>query len=128
MPQARPQNLKTCSISMHFDAQRLPRAMELLHSAAGPIRAKRGCRSCRVENDLSEAGLIRYTEEWDAGEAFGRNVRSQDFWRVLVALDLCTEEPEVMICDVAAFFGIDTLKALRETPEMLDDEGEVIQE
>jgi hypothetical protein len=109
---------------MHFDALRLPRAIELLRSAAGPIGAKLGCCSCRVESDLSEQGMVRYTEEWDADAAFHRNVRSQDFWPILITLDMCTEEPLVTICDVTAVYGLDTLRALRETPTKFDENSD----
>lgn len=108
------EHVKTCSIGMHFSPDRLARALELLLSAAGPIRAKRGCRSSRVERDAVDEGLVRYVEEWDISDAFARHVRSEEFWRVLLAMDLCSEEPEVTIGDLSVQRGMDVLRHLRE--------------
>ena len=109
--------LKTCSIDMRFNPDRLPRALELLLSAAGPIRAKRGCRTSRVERDAAEEGLVHYAEEWETEGAFVRHVRSDEFWRVLLAMDLCAEEPEVTIGDLSARRGMEALRRLRASPE-----------
>ena len=106
-------NYGLCSIEMHFDGQRLSRALELLLSAAGPIRAKVGCRCCRVESDAKDVRAVRYTEEWASRGAMENNIRSADFWRILLALDLCDEEPHVMIGDVTASTGMEALQMLR---------------
>ncbi len=98
---------------MQFDRNVLPRALGLLRSAAGPTQAKRGCRACRVEQDATERGVLHYREEWDSEEAFRRHVRSDEFWPVLVAMDLCTEEPQVTIGDLRAHGGLQSLLALR---------------
>ncbi len=116
MPGSKSPTLKTFSIAMRFDASCKPRALELLVSASGPIRAKRGCRSCRVENDAVDPDRLHYEEEWDSEEAFRRHVRSEEFWRVLLATDLCCEEPEVAIGDLSVQYGMDTLRKLREAP------------
>lgn len=113
--------LRTCSIAMRFDAAHLPRALELLLSACGPTQAKRGCRFCRVEREATGEGLVRYREEWDSDEAFQRHLRSDEFWRVLVAVDLCSEEPEVAIGDLVAQYGLEVLRRLRDGPS---DPGE----
>jgi len=98
---------------MRFDALRLPRALELLSSAVGTIRAKAGCSACHVSNDLTEVGPILYFEEWESAAAFRRHVQSDEFWRVLVAMDLCAEPPEVTICELSAIRGMDYLRQLR---------------
>lgn len=116
MAEAVSSTLRTCSIAMRFDAANLPRALELLLSACGPTQAKRGCRFCRVEREATGEGLVRYSEEWDSDEAFQRHLRSDEFWRVLVAVDLCSEEPEVAIGDLVAQYGLEALRRLRDGP------------
>ncbi|MBE0616430.1 MAG: antibiotic biosynthesis monooxygenase [Proteobacteria bacterium] len=111
-----PGRLQTCSIAMLFEPARLPQALEILASTVGPIRAKRGCKSCRVELDAGGERALRYSEEWDSEEAFHRHLRSEEFWRVLVAMDLCSEEPEVTIGELSAQYGLEALRKLRERP------------
>jgi len=114
MPDQIPSAMKTCTIAMRFDPAAVPRALELLFSASGPIRAKRGCKSCRVQKDASDPCLLRYAEEWISEDAFRRHIRSEEFWRVLVAMDLCSEEPEVAIGDLSVRYGMDVLRKIRE--------------
>jgi quinol monooxygenase YgiN len=99
---------------MRFDAAQLPRALELLLSATEPVRVKGGCRSCRVERDAADERVLRYTEEWHSGAAFRRHVQSEDFWRILVAMELCSEEPQINIGDLSPRGGMDILRTLRE--------------
>ncbi|MBE0616516.1 MAG: antibiotic biosynthesis monooxygenase [Proteobacteria bacterium] len=120
-------SLKTCSIAMRFDAAHLPRALELLVSASGPTRVKRGCRACRIEQEAEGEGVVRYTEEWDSDEAFHRHLRSDEFWRVLLAMDLCSEEPEVAVGALSARYGLEALRELRETPSDVDQEPERVE-
>jgi quinol monooxygenase YgiN len=112
--------LNCCSIGMHFDPDHLPRALELLLYESGLVRVKGGCRSCRVESDVTDSGTIRYTEEWNSVAAFHRHVQSPEFWRILLALDLCSEEPEVMIGTVAAQYGMEVLRNLRSPSDGTD--------
>lgn len=108
---------------MRFDPETLSRALHLLRSAAGPTQVKRGCRCCRVEQDVTDPGLVHYREEWESEEAFERHVRSDEFWPILVAVDLSSEEPHVAIGDVSARHGLDVLLALRRPSDGGGDAG-----
>ena len=102
-----------CTIEMRFAPEDVDRAFQLLRSVTGPTRAKRGCRACSVEMATVGAGLIHYHEDWD-DEAFPRHVRSEEFRRVLIAMDLCCEEPHVVIGDLIGHDGLAYLCTLRE--------------
>ena len=103
----------SCSIDMRFAPEDLDRALQLLRSVTGPTRVKRGCRGCRVELGSSQPGLVHYREEWDE-EAFPRHVRSEEFRRVLIAMDLCCEEPQIVIGTLVGRSGLAYLGSLRE--------------
>lgn len=99
---------------MHFDADNYARALDLLKSAVGPVRAKQSCVACRVTNDPTEPDTLVYCEEWESDQAFRRHVKTEDFWRVLVAMDLCSEEPEVTVGCLSATQGLEYLRQLRQ--------------
>ena len=105
--------LTTFSIVMTFDEERLPTALELLLGVVEPIRVKRGCASCRVERDAVDRQLVHYSEEWTSPEALRRHVQSREFWQVLFAMDLASEEPAVALGDAAVRHGIGLLSELR---------------
>jgi len=100
---------------MRFECAQLADALELLRSTAGLTRAKPGCRCCRVARDVADETVLHYSEEWDTDAAFRLHVRSNDFWPVLVTLDLCAEEPQVVIGELHATCGMDALRAIRES-------------
>ena len=107
-------NLETCTIRMRFRQKDLEHAVRLLLSVRGSIRDKRGCRACEVGMEAAEAGLVHYREEWEPGEDFLRHVRSEEFRRVLIALDMCCEEPRVVVGSLSGRAGMSHLLKLRE--------------
>jgi quinol monooxygenase YgiN len=106
-------DLKMLSIIMHYSPERLDVAAQLLLSVIGQIEVKAGCRSCWVGRSVGEEGGVDYQELWDLEKAFRRHVRSAEFQRVLAAMDLCDEEPRVMIGTLRAKCGIEFLSQLR---------------
>lgn len=106
-------NLKTCSIILHYSPERVDAAVQLLLSVVGQIEVKPGCRSCWVGRSVAEDSWINYREEWDSEKAFCLHIRSEEFHRVLAAMDLCDEEPRVMIGILKANCGIEFLRKLR---------------
>lgn len=113
MPGIEPVVLRTCSVVMRFDSTQLPQAVGLLSSVTARTQAKHGCRSCRVERDVTDERVLHYMEEWDGDEAFQQHLHSAEFWRVLLAMDLCSAEPEISIGHLSARQGMDVLCELR---------------
>jgi len=108
-------SLVTCSIDMRFTPQDVDRAVQLLLSVSGSIQAKRGCHACRVWIDAADEGLIHYSEEWESREAFHQNVRSEEFRRVLIAVDMGCEEPRIVVGNLSGQSGMAYLLQLRGT-------------
>ena len=107
-------NLATCSIDMRFASKDVDHAVQLLLSVKGNIQAKRGCRACGVGKEADDAGLVHYREEWESAEAFHQHVRSEEFLRVLIAMDLCCEEPRIVVGNLSGHVGMAYLRDLRE--------------
>ena len=104
----------TCSFDMRFAPENMERATHLLLSVMERIRVKRGCRTCTVSNDAIERDVVLYREDWDSEEFFQQHVRSDDFRRVLFAIDLCCEEPKIMVANLSGHIGMEYLRGLRE--------------
>jgi quinol monooxygenase YgiN len=98
---------------MHFSPKNVNIGVQMLLSVIERIQAKSGCQTCGVERDAAEEGWIHYKEEWDSATTFRAHVRSEEFLRVLVAMDLCIEEPRVIIGSLNAVKGIEFLRTLR---------------
>jgi quinol monooxygenase YgiN len=105
--------LKMCSIIMHYSPKKLDVAVQLLSSVVGRIEVKPGCHSCWAGRCVAEDNCVNYQELWNSEEKFSRHIQSEEFQRVLAAMDLCDEEPRVMIGSLKANYGIDWLRKLR---------------
>jgi quinol monooxygenase YgiN len=107
-------SLTTCSIDMRFPSKDADHAVHLLLSVKGSIQAKRGCRACDIANEAADASLVHYREEWESAELFHRHVQSEEFRRVLIAMDLCCEEPRIVTGNLSGHIGMAYLRKLRE--------------
>ena len=112
------EQLTTCAIAMRFEAGQAVRALELIRRVIEPIRAKQGCHSCTLVQEVGPEEALRYTEEWTSVDAFRRHVQSPDFWPILLAIDLCCAEPQVKIGALTLQGGLDLLLRLREAPPL----------
>jgi quinol monooxygenase YgiN len=107
-------HLTTCSIDMRIDPKDVDHGVRMLLSVRGGIQAKRGCRACEVGIEASEPGLVHYREEWESEDVFHQHVQSEEFRRVLIALDLCCEEPRIVFGNLSGRTGMADLLNLRE--------------
>jgi quinol monooxygenase YgiN len=80
--------------------------LEILRNAEFLTRAKPGCLGAAVYVKKFEEEVVLYLEHWQSAEDFERHVHSTHYDRILAALDLARDPPEVH------FFGIDTWKGL----------------
>jgi quinol monooxygenase YgiN len=108
-------NLATCSVDMRFSTESMDQAVRLLLSAKREILTKRGCRACDVSTEAADPGVVHYREEWESGEAFREHVRSEEFRRVLIALDMSSEEPRIVVGSLTGHGGMAYLRELRES-------------
>jgi quinol monooxygenase YgiN len=106
--------LVTCVIDMRFALKDVDRAVRLLLSVRGSIQRKHGCRVCEVGMEASDASLVHYREEWESEEFFHQHVQSEEFRRVLIAVDMCCEEPRIMVGNLSGQIGMEYLLKVRE--------------
>ena len=107
-------SVSTCSVDMRFPPVDRERAVQLLLSVRADILTKRGCRSCDVATEAGEEGVVHYREVWESGELFHEHVRSEEFRRVLIAMDLSCEEPRIAVGKLSGHSGLAYLRSLRE--------------
>jgi quinol monooxygenase YgiN len=105
--------MSTCMVDMRFLPQDVDHAVRLLLSVKGEILTKRGCRGCDVAMEATDPDMVHYREEWESGEAFREHVRSEEFRRVLIAMDLSCEEPRIVVGNLIGHSGLAFLRNLR---------------
>ena len=107
-------NVVTLSVDLCFSEENADQAIQLLISGCGKIEAKPGCQQSRVSKDTEKGTHVRYTEIWNTQADFDRHLQSEEFRRVLVALDLSAEEPEVAVGNFSGHTGLRYLQKMRD--------------
>lgn len=102
---------------MSFAPETREQAIRILTSSVGRIEAKQGCEECMVSRDALAEGHVRYSETWESESSFRKHVRSEEFRRVLLAMDMCSQEPRVAVGSVTGQEGLAQLEEwLKGTP------------
>ncbi len=89
------------------------RVITSLTPLIGWTRVQPGCRACHLLTDLEEPRALVLWEEWDTREHLDRHLRSEDYRRVLAAIELSQGPPEIRFDTVEAAGGIEVVEAAR---------------
>lgn len=98
---------------MHFASpEESTGAQELLLTTVARTNSKYECQDCRVITNAQDPTRIQYVEKWDSEAEFISHARSNEFLRVLNAIDLCSEMPEVKVERLFTDSGLDCFKQI----------------
>jgi len=88
--------------------------LEMLDSVARQAKLIHGCRGGTVCEERGNGTAILYLESWGSREALQRHVRSGLYIRVLHALDLASEPPDISFYEISGEKGMELIRELRE--------------
>jgi quinol monooxygenase YgiN len=91
--------------------------LEMLVSVARQAKLTYGCTTCTVCEESGNGNAIFYVENWGSREALERHVRSDMYIRVLHAMDLASEPPEISFYEISGEKGMELIRELREQEE-----------
>jgi quinol monooxygenase YgiN len=87
--------------------------LELLRSVQDLTRPSPGCVGCWLSEEDYLHNHIRYAEQWDCEEALHEHIRSELYRRVLAAMELSRQEPEVRFYYCSETKGLELIEAAR---------------
>ena len=87
--------------------------LDILRNAESLTRTKTGCLGSSVYVKKFEEQVILYLESWQSREDFERHVRSSQYDRILAALDLARDPPEVHFFEIGTLEGMELIEAIR---------------
>jgi quinol monooxygenase YgiN len=82
----------------------------------GWTRVQPGCRACRLLTDTEDPRALVLWEEWDTQDDLDRHLRSREYQRVLAAIDLSQDAPEIHFDAVETRGGFEVVEAVRLPP------------
>jgi quinol monooxygenase YgiN len=95
--------------------KRLEEAQRILTSVAERTRIEPGCISCRIYQDVVDKHILMIDESWANKEDLQRHLRSEDYLKVLLVIEMASETPEIRFDTIARSAGVNTIKKARDT-------------
>jgi quinol monooxygenase YgiN len=88
--------------------------LAILRNAECVVRIKTGCLEASVYLKTFEEEVILYLERWQSRGEFEQHVRSSQYDRILAALDLARDPPEIEFFEKDDLLsGMEVIKAIR---------------
>lgn len=90
------------------------RFLEAVRAVIEPIRVEEGCQDYGIYEDMENRDSVLLVQEWNDRDSLGRHIEGQRFRTLLVAMDMLSGPPEVLVIDVQ------DSRALRTIEELFD--------
>jgi len=82
---------------------------------------KPGCLHCDIYEEYGHGQKILYLEKWQTKEDMYKHIGSNLYLRVLNAIELSTEPPEIFFHEGPETMGIELIKTIRTTRDKSED-------
>ncbi len=94
--------------------------LDILQSLQGQILLKPGCLGVDLAAGVPDQKIL-YIEKWDSEKDFCRHIASDDYLRILNALELASSPPTVNFFEVEGERGMELIEQIRSSDEEEED-------
>ena len=101
------------TVRMAIPPQKRDEALKILRLTAEQCRIRPTCLSCRIYEDLQEANVLMFEERWRCQEDLERHLRSDEYYKVLLVMDMALEQPDIRFDTISGSTGIETVEKAR---------------
>jgi quinol monooxygenase YgiN len=108
-----PQTMITANIRIDSMPGKQQAIIEVLVSVQTMTRLKPGCISSMIYEEYGNGQEILYMERWQTKEDLQRHIQSNLYLRVLNAIELANQSPEIIFYDSSETKGIELIEAIR---------------
>ena len=88
-----------------------------LESLVSPIQLQPGCLSCQLFQAWPQQNGLHIEARWENQEYLVQYLRSQDYKRLLLLIELSASPPVVEFFNVLEIRGLDLAESARSSPE-----------
>ena len=93
--------------------QRRGELLEILRSVQSRVLAQPGCVSFQIYEEHDAEAAIVLVERWESEAALDQHIRSEAYRRILGAIELSSDAPEIRFESVSATEGIEKIERAR---------------
>jgi quinol monooxygenase YgiN len=101
------------NIRMRIPPQKRGEVLGILRSTVEMNQVLPGCLSCRIYEDLQEDNVIMLEELWRTEEELEQHLRSNEYRRVLLIMEMALQHPEVRFNRISSSSGFETIEEAR---------------
>jgi len=102
------------TIRMKMPPEKRGEALKILKSTVERNRILPGCLSCRIYEDIEEDNVLMYEEMWESEEELKHHLRSDEYHKVLLVMEMALDHPEVGFKTLSSSTGIETIEKARK--------------
>ncbi len=97
------------NIRMKISPRKRDEALRILRATAEGNRILPGCLNSRVYEDLQEDNVIMLEEMWSSEEELEQHLRSDEYRKVLLIMEMALQHPEVRFNRISSSSGLETI-------------------
>ncbi|MFO7619851.1 MAG: antibiotic biosynthesis monooxygenase family protein [Bacteroidales bacterium] len=87
----------------------------ILMSVAERTRVEPGCINCSLYQCIEDDHVMLIEELWQTNEDLERHLRSDDYLKVLLVVEMALEKPEIRFNSISCSTGVETIEKARST-------------
>jgi quinol monooxygenase YgiN len=100
-------------LKMNFSSEKIDETLQILRSVVERTRVERGCVSCSVFLDTENEHVVVFEEKWMSDEDLQRHLRSEDYQKVLLVMEMAITQPEIRFETITDSSGVETIEEAR---------------
>jgi quinol monooxygenase YgiN len=101
------------TLRMAIPVQNRGEALKILKSMVARNQAQPDCVFCRICEDVLEDNVLQFEEMWRGEEELERHLRSAEYHKVLLVLEMALKQPEIRFDVISSSTGIETIEKAR---------------
>jgi len=101
------------TIRLLIPLEKQSEALEILSSITEQIQFEGGCISSRLYQDVREELVIMLEEIWASEKELQRHLRSDNYRKILLVVEMAAEPPEIRFDTIAHSSGVETIEQAR---------------
>jgi len=80
--------------------------LKTIHTIIGPTTVLPGCLHCSLYSSTTNDDELILLEKWETKEALERHIRSDEFRKIIAAIETAREPPEIDFYSIASIEGM----------------------
>jgi len=106
--------MKTVITIMHLKTapEKRMNILKTIHAMIGPTNAQPGCLHCELFGSTQNDDQLLLLEKWDSRECLEQHIQSDEFRKVMAAMDSACEQPEIGFYEINSLGGMDLVEKI----------------